>query len=113
MSIRSIRYELEAKLEGRTGGLFSKPIGKLERKSYGDGGERLKIWLRNLKVPDNSIAVVTAGGMEIAEVPIHDRAGRIDTESRDPNDFPNLQADQSIEVHVGNVLILTGKLYKD
>ena len=42
MPIRTIKRELEAKLKGPGGGFFSNPGGKVERKSYGDGVERLR-----------------------------------------------------------------------
>jgi hypothetical protein len=113
MAIRNIKHQLEAKLTSRTGSLFSKPRGKLERKSYGDSGERLEISLRNLKVLDNSIAVVTADGVEIAQIPVHKGFGHIDNESRDPRTFVKLEADQTIEVHLDGTVVLSGKLNVD
>lgn len=113
MSIRSVKYELEAKLNSRVGGMFSKPTGKLERKSYEDHSERLKITLRNLKVPNESVAIVSADGLEIAQVPIQKGVGRFDKESRGPAAFPKLEVDQKIEVHVNGALILDGALRVD
>ena len=113
MSVRTVKHELEAKLKSSSGGLFSKPSGKLERKTYDDFGERLKVSLRNLRVPDNSIAVVTADDVEIAQIQIHNGTGRIDHESRDPNAFPQLKAGQNIEVKVDATVVLVGELYVD
>lgn len=110
MSARSVTYELEAKLKGGGRGLFSQPSGKLERKSYADRGERLKINLRNLEVADDSLAVVTADGAEIARIPIQRGAGRFDVESRDPNAFVKLKAGQTLEIRIDGALVLTGTL---
>ena len=113
MPIRSVKYELEAKLASTSGGFFSKPSGKLERKSYDDMGERLKISLRNLKVPENSTAIVTADGVEIAQVQINNGSGRIDEETRDPDAFVSLEPGQIIEVLVDSVALLSGQLLVD
>jgi hypothetical protein len=113
MTVRIVKHELESKLESRTGGRFSKPNGKLERKTYDDFGERLKIVLRNLRVPDNSIAVVTVDDVEIARFPVHGGTGRFDKESRDSCAFVPMEAGQNIEVKVDAALVLTGKLCVD
>lgn len=57
MPIRTVKHELEAKLTSGAGGLFSRGGGKLERKTYDDFGQRLRISLRNLDVPENSTAI--------------------------------------------------------
>ena len=113
MSLRRVKQELEAKLTGGTSGLFSKPSGKLERKSYANSAERLKVSLRDLEAPDGSTAIVTADGQEIARVPIQNGAGRLDHESRPPGGLPKLKPDQLIEVSVNGSLVLSGKLYLD
>ena len=113
MTIRNVKYELEAKLTSKGGGFFSKPSGKLERKSYENSIERLKISFRNLKSPNNELAIVTADGKEIAQIPIQKGAGRFDNESSNPRDFPMLEVGQIIDVHVGGTLVLSGKLYED
>ena len=112
MSIRTIKFELEAKLRGK-GGFFSRPGGKVERKSYASGEERLKISLWNLKVPVNSLATVKADNMEIARIPLMDGKGRIDVESTDFNDIPGLAAGQEITVYVDDRLVLRGEVYVD
>ena len=113
MTIRNIKYQLEAKLKGKEGGFFSKPSGKLERKSYENSVERLKISFRNLKSPNNELAVVTANGTEIAQIPIQNGAGRLDNESSNSSDFPVLEVGQVIDVHIGGTIVLSGKLYED
>ena len=113
MSVRTVVFELEAKLKGGAGGLFSKPGGKLERKVYSDSGERLKISLRNLKVPDDSVAVVKADDLEIARLTIRKGAGRTDQESPGPGTLPQLEAGQDIAVEVNGSVILNGRLQLD
>ncbi len=113
MTIRKIKYELEAKLKSKDGGLFSKPSGKIERKSYENSGERFKISFRNLKKHKNALAIVSADGTEIAQVLIQNGAGLLDSETFNPNDFPELNVGQVIDVHIGGNLILSGKLYED
>jgi len=113
MSIRTITFELEAKLKATAGGLFFKPRGKVERKSYGDATERLKVKVSNLKVPDGSEAIVTVDGEEIARIEVMGGRGRFDEESRDPAMIPELQRGQTIEVSVGGEVLLRGNLYVD
>ncbi len=113
MPIRTVTYELEAKLTGPAHGFFSRPSGKLERKLYGDGTHRLKIRVRNLKAPDDSLAVVTAGGEEIAQIPLTKGAGRLDIESTEPDAVPTLEKHQLIEVAVDGDTVLSGQLYVD
>lgn len=113
MTVRGVSKELEARLEGGAGGLFSRPSGKLERKSYRDGGERINISLRNLHVPDDSIAVVMADGLELVQLAIRGGARKLDDGSHDKNDFPAMRAGQTIEVVVGAKMVLRGTLCSD
>lgn len=113
MGVRDIKYELEAKLKSVAGGLFSKPSGKLERKSYADGTERLKISFRNLKVPDASTAKVKVDSVDILAIRVSGGMGRYDLESSELNEFPDLRVGQTIEIHVGDTVFLRGVLCED
>ena len=119
MGVRTVTRELEAKLTGKSRGLFSRPSGKLERKSYQDGGERLKISIRNLKIPTPSNAVIKVDNIEIEQIPIVDGFGGfggfggLDTETEDSDDLPGLAIGQSIEVIVKGDPVLRGVLYVD
>ncbi len=113
MGILSVSRELEAKLASRTGGLFSKPAGKLERKWYGDASERLKIRVRRVKAPAGAAAVVTAGGAEIARLPLRGGSASFDERADGPGILPALEAGQRIEVRVDGTLILEGVLEED
>lgn len=113
MSVRNVKLELEAKLKATAGGLFSKPSGKVERKTYEDMVERLRVSIQNLKVPDNSEAVVTADGNEIVKILIVGGKGRFDEESRDLAAIPSLEPGQTIAVSIDGRTLLSGKLYVD
>lgn len=113
MSVRSVKRELEAKLKAESGRLFSKPSGKVERKTYGDGAERLKISLRNLDVPEGSLATIVVDGHEISQIMLVKGAGRLDNESRDTKSIPSFEAGQIVEVYVDGEKQLGGKLYVD
>ena len=110
MTIRTVKYELEARLNGRSGRLYSKPSGKLEFKQYDDNGTRLKVSVRNLQVPEQTMATVMAGDSKIAELEISHRKGRLDIE---PADIPDLLPRQVIRIIVDGNTLLEGKLYED
>lgn len=112
MAIRHVKSELEAKLKAVKPGFFSSPSGKIERKSYEDGGERLKISLRKLKVPDRSTAIVTVDGQEIAQVELTNGSGRFDRKVEDES-LPTLSANQRVEVLIDGAAVLAGQLYID
>lgn len=113
MAIRKIDFELEAKLTGTSGGLFSKPSGKLERKSYRDGGERLKIVLRGLKLADRSEVGLCADGVEFARLTINGGSARYDQEGAEIAAQARLAAGQTIEAIQGGTILLRGELYRD
>ena len=113
MALRHVDFELEAKLAGPAAGPSPRGSGKLERKRYRDGSERLKVSLRKLDVADDSVALVTCGGIEITRLPITRGRAGLDEESPGPGVIPSLQAGQSVEVYVDGVLLLAGILFED
>ncbi len=113
MTVRTVKLELEARLVATGSGLFSRPSGKVERKTYGDGTERLEVSIRNLKVPDGTDAVVMADGIEIARIVTRGGSGRFDESSRDAGAIPGLASGQTIEVSIGGETVLRGELYVD
>lgn len=113
MEVRGVKLELEAKLKSPKGGFFSKPSGKLERKTYDDSTERLKVSVRNLRVPDGVEATVEVDGCEIAKLKIENGKGRYDEEYTDPNLAPKLKSDQQVKIIVGSEILLEGDLYID
>ena len=113
MIVRTVKYELEARLKPITSGLYSKSSGKLERKTYGDMTERLKITIRKLKVPDDTLAIVTANGSEIATLPIKNGAGKFDEESGQTGMIQELKVNQTVNVIINDEIVLQGILYED
>ncbi len=112
MGIRTVKNELEAKLTAKSG-FFSKPSGKVERKSYADCTERLRITLRKIKSPHNTVAVVKADGKEVALIPLVDGGGKFDNESTNTGEIPDLKVGQTITVEIDGKLALSGKLHTD
>lgn len=94
-------------------GFFSKPSGKIERKTYDDSTERLKVSVRNLRVPDGVEAAVEIDGCEIAKFKIENGTGRYDEEYTDPALAPKLKSDQQVKIIVGSEILLVGDLYID
>ncbi len=113
MKTRNVSFELEAKLKGKSGRLFNKPSGKLERKTYDDGTERLKISIRNLKLPGETVAQIKYEDEMIAEVTLHNGSGRYDLESSEPGKLPTLTDNNSVQVIINGNVALWGKLYRD
>ena len=112
MGVRSVNFELEAKL--RPSGEFSpKPNGRVERKSYSDGGERLKIVVRKINAPDNTLAIIKVDGEVLAELPLETGFARYDEESFDADVMPSLRAGQKVEVFANNMLFLEAELRED
>ena len=113
MSVKTVKRELEAKLTGPAKGFLSRPTGKVERKTYADGGERLKISLRKLDVDDGLVAVVKSDDEEIAQIPLSGGSGRLDARSSGNDELAELKFGQTITVEVGGKVLLSGKLHYD
>lgn len=62
------KFELEAKLTGSGGRFFSKPKRKLKRKSDADGGERLKVSVSDIDLPDGTEVTVQVGGNGVVRI---------------------------------------------
>ena len=109
MGSRDVRYVLEAKL--RPSGQFStNPNGRVVRKSYSDGGERLKIVVRKIAAPDNTLVIVKLDDDVLAQLPLENGFARYDEESFEAEVIPGLRAGQKVEVLANNVLFLEAEL---
>lgn len=113
MGFRTVKLELEARLRPSGGSVSRKAAGKVERKSYGDSTERLRVSVKNLEVPDDATATVSANGAAIADFLIRGGSGRLDRESGNPGEIPGLQRGDLIEIIVDGNVILSGELYDD
>ena len=109
--IHKVISELEAKLSG-VGKRFAKATGKLERKTYGDSTERLKIQVKGLDSAEVANATVVINSREVAQFPLHNGRGKFDLESP-PGTVPELSLGQDIQVFSGSELVLEGKLVED
>lgn len=113
MKFRSVDSELEAKLRGITGGLYSKASGKLERKAYAGSTNRLKIKLRGLGSRTNGVATIIIDGKDIVQISIESGSGNLDLESSGDGNIPNFEPGQIVEVSLDGSIILSGQLYED
>ena len=114
MGVRHITFQLEARLTGKAKGFFSsKPKGKLERKSYQDGGERLKIKVGNLKLQDGDDITVRVDEKELAVISVKNGRAKFDEEYDDASLFPPLEAGETVSVSAGGNVVLSGELYVD
>jgi len=113
MSIRRVAQELEARLLPPKPGFFNRSCGKLERKWYGGGEERLKILLKNLAVPDGTVVAVTAAARPIANVTIDGGAGRFDTDDGWSEAIPAMEAGETVEVTHDGFVLARGTLEVD
>jgi len=113
MAIRRVLRELEARLIPPAAAARSRANGKLERKEYGDGTERLKISVRGLDVPDGSTALVAVEGSPVTQFDIWRGAGRSDTQTATPSALPEMRVGQVVEVQVAGEIRLSGTLRVD
>ena len=111
VAIRRVLHELEARLIPPVAPAQPRAEGKLERKEYGDGTERLKISVRGLDVPDGSTALVAVEGSTVTQFDIWRGAGRADT--RTVSALPEMRAGQVVEVQVAGAILLSGTLRVD
>ena len=111
--MRTILRELETHLFPAAAGPSPKASGKIERKTYGDGTERLKVKVRKLDVPDGRTATVTAGNVVLCEMEVTRGRGEFDREEPAGGALPKLAAGQLVEVRVGEDVHLRGELCVD
>ena len=112
MGWRVIKLELEAKLKSvkPTGFFSSGPSGKLEAKWY-DDGERLKVKIQNLKLPEQSVLDVFIDDQKIDSITIEGGRGKIDNEGASV--LPPLERGQTVEIRYQGEALLGGTLYRD
>ena len=113
MAIRTVQSELEAKLKGVAGGRYTGASGKLERKSYADSSERLKVHVKGVDRAPNAIAVVLIDGSEVARIQLQKGRGKVDTESLTPGVIPKCAAGQLVQILVDAEMALEGELAPD
>lgn len=114
MAIRRVERELEAKLEPvLRDGEFASSRGKLERKSYAGGSQRLKISLRKLSVPDGTTVQVQVDARPLASISIENGRGEFDRESKNQSDVPAMEVGETVTVLLEGTTVMSGALYED
>lgn len=110
MKIRRVVEEFEAELYG---GSSRQRLGKLERKTFGDGAEELELRCRGLDLPDGATLTVTVDGTAVGEAAVARGRARLELESAKGHAVPRVAAGQTVEARYGGQTILRGTLERD
>jgi hypothetical protein len=112
---RKITRELEARMTppstaNTTGG---KPGGKAERKWYGDGGERLKLHVSGLDLPDGTPVKLAIASRPVATLAVQRGRLKFDTESPPGQSVPEAREGETIAVEQGGIILVSGRFNRD
>jgi hypothetical protein len=114
MGFRRRRYEYEAGLyKVPTPWLCRRELGELERTSYEDGEERLKISFRSVDAPDGASAEVVIDGATVAQLPVQGGRGRRVLSSSEGAQVPDVKVGQEVEIRVHGKAVLAGVFKPD
>lgn len=109
MGFRRRNYELEADLyRVPTPWLFRREMGELERTSYEDGEERLKISFRGVEAPDGASVAVVIDGAPVVDVSVERGRGRRILSSKEGAEVPEVKAGQQVEIRFLGKPVLAG-----
>jgi hypothetical protein len=108
-SINRVTLELEAKLRAPNGGAGR---GKVERKSYADGREKLTMRVRELDLPDGAMTTVYFGDREVTTLEIARGRGQFRLESRD-TPVPTANEGETVRFLHDGIEILSGLFRPD
>ena len=109
-SMRSIVSEVEAKLRPPDAGAGR---GKAERKAYKNGGEQLKIMMRQLDLPDHSRVEIFLDGSPIGSGAITAGGCTLKLRSEEGHSVPYIMAGQEIDILHGGQVLLKGVFKPD
>ena len=114
MGWRKVVAEYEADLfpvpkSERSGG----KRGKLERKTYGDGEERLKIRLRKVDVEDGATVRVVIDGDAVCDIKVADGKGRAELSSGEGTQVPSVRVGSVVEIQHQGQPFLRGTFEPD
>lgn len=114
MGFRGRNHELEADLyEVPMSHLDRREMGELERTSYSDGEERLKISFGGIDAPDGTLADVVVDGAKVAKLPVKRGMARVVLSSTDGARVPDFQKGQEVEIRVSGRAVLAGVFKPD
>ena len=109
MAFRRRNYELEADLyKVPMPWLFKREMGELERTSYEDGEERLKISFRGVKIPEGAIAEVAIDGTVVAELAVAGGRARQILTTTENHSVPEVKDGQKVEIRFQGAALLAG-----
>lgn len=112
--LRHIEEELEARLEpvtGRPEGSGAR--GKIERKRYRGGAERLKFKCRGIGLADGTPVTLLIAGCVVGQLTIAGGRARLDIEDTAPGTVPNVSAGDFAELCVDGKAIISGGFQHD
>jgi hypothetical protein len=115
---QKVTRELEARLippatngaGGRPGG---GPRGKAERKWYGDGGERLKLRVRDFYLPDGTPVTLMIANHPVATLSVQGSRLDFDTESPPGPPVPDVREGEVISIGQGGIILASGRFLPD
>ena len=110
ISTKRVDRELEAKLRPPNVG---NGRGKIERKWYADGSEKLTVRARDLALPDGGALTVCFGDCDVASLEVHNGAGRLHLNSADGNPVPTAEDGQTVRILYRGKAALTGTFLAD
>ncbi len=107
--MRRVRAELEARLTAPNGAAR----GKLERKWYADGGDSLKLRLRETGVPDGTAVVLHIEGITVLGAAIEHGGLKIEREGAADGPLPDAFEGGLVEVLSDGAVLASGRLTRD
>jgi hypothetical protein len=112
---RKVTRELEARLIPPPTAIISggKPRGKAERKWYGDGGERLKLRVSGLDLPDGTPVNLAIASRPVATLAVQSGRLKFDTESQPGQSVPDAREGETITVEQGGIILVSGRFNRD
>jgi len=89
-------------------------MGELERKTYADGSERLKISFGGLKsIPSLARVSVVIDDTETCELPVEKGRARLDLRSEERASVPTVAVGQVVEIRLDGQVLLRGTFRPD
>lgn len=111
---RRVEAQFEARLTpvaGRPQGAGAE--GKIERKRYTGGAERLKLRCRGIGLPDGSRLTLMIAGQAVADLGVNGGRVRLDIDGAAPGAVPEVRAGDFAELCVDGKAIVQGGFRRD
>ena len=109
MAVHTVEEEFQAKLTAvRPKGIHARPRGKIERKRYRGGAERLMAMFRNLRLPDGCSVEVLVDGELLVRMPVMNGHGRVEISSECGQVVPSVKAGAVAEIRYHGKPVVRG-----